>query len=134
MVYVILSRSTQMISRVSQRSFVKDMLTKVCLVPLTSTIHDPQIMLSLRQAARKEMQPAELFTRFLACGTCASGSAREVCHLGIVDEDGVVAVVVDLVAVDVDRGACAGVSTRVRWRRRYEPVKFSATESPGVLV
>jgi hypothetical protein len=43
-------------------------------------------------------------------------------------------VVVDLIAVDVDRGAFADVS-KVRWRElKYVPTKFSETESPGVFV
>lgn len=52
------------------------------------------------------MKRSELFTGLFPVGTGTARSTCEVCYLCVVDEDGVVAVVVDLVAVDVYCGAC----------------------------
>lgn len=61
-------------------------------------------MLPFRQTPGEKMKPSELFTGLFPVGTGTARSACEVGHLCVVDEDGVVAVVVDLIAIDVYRG------------------------------
>lgn len=102
MVYVILSKSAHGVSVPSiNPTWV---LTKVGLVPRCSAIDYSQIVLPFRQTSDEEMKPPELFTLFFPVGTGTSRPACKVCHLCVVDQDSVVAVVVDLIAIDVYRG------------------------------